>query len=226
MSAFGSILPVALLAAGLLTACNDAPSAASETVASSAAGQASAPTTAPPPSQPTLGPSDVVAEVGGRKITLAEVDQKWAETDAGEKARVAQMLYQNRRNILDQVIGDALIAEAAKAAGVAVDAYIAQDTAKRAQPATEAEIKQFFDQNAERTQGRTLDQLRPAIKEFIEAQRRLQARAQLVEDLKKKSGGVRVMLEPPRQTVEIAATDAVKGDPGAAITIVEFSDYQ
>jgi protein-disulfide isomerase len=206
----------AVLAAAVCAACADAPSAAGQAPAppSATSGQTSSP------------PGEVVAEVGGRRITLAEVDQKWQEFDAGEKARVAQMLYQNRRNMLDQLIGDVLIETAAKSAGVTSEAYLAQESTKRAAPVTEADIKQFFDQNQDRAQGRTLDQLRPAIKEFLDAQRKLQTRAQIVDDLKKKAGGVRVMLDPPRQTVEVAATDAVRGEATAPITIVEFSDYQ
>jgi hypothetical protein len=196
---FQSSFAAVLLAAALCLACGDAPSAASQPAAPATAGQTSSP------------PSEVVAEVGGRKITLAEVDQKWQEFDAGEKARVTQMLYQNRRNILEQVIGDALIEEAAKASGLTAEAYVSQESARRATAVTEADIKQFFDQNQDRAQGRTLDQLRPMIKEFLDSQRKLQTRAQIVDDLKKKSGGVRVMLDPPRQSVEVAAAYPVRG---------------
>jgi hypothetical protein len=106
------------------------------------------------------------------------------------------------------------------------EAYVAQESAKRITPVNDTEIKQFFDQNQDRAQGRSLDQLRPVIREFLDSQRKLQARAQIVEELKKKSGGVRVLLEPPRQSVDVAAADPVRGDATAPITIVEFSDYQ
>ena len=119
---------------------------------SSAAAQAPAP--------PSTDPDQVVAEVSGRKITLKEVDAKWEEFDSAERARVTQLLYQNRRNMLEQVVGDILIENAAKAANLPVDAFVSQDGAKRAAPVTEAEIVQFFENNRERAQGRTLEQLR------------------------------------------------------------------
>ena len=50
---------------------------------------------------------------------------------------------------------------------------------------TDAEVQQFFEANKERAQGRTLDQLRQPIQEFLAGQRQQQARAQLVDDLKK-----------------------------------------
>jgi len=207
----GIIRGVGLAALGALamTACTES---------SSAAGQAL-------PSPPS-SPDQVVAEVAGRQVTLKEVDAKWEEFDAAERARVTQLMYQNRRNMLDQVVGDILIENAAKAASLSVEAFVTADAAKRAVPVTEAEIGQFFEANRDRAQGRTLEQLRGQIKDFLESQRTLQARAQLVTELKAKGAGVKVMLDPPRYTVATAAIDPVRGPASAPITIVEFSDYQ
>ena len=200
---------MASLVALAVTACSESSSAAGQSLPA-------------PPSSPDL----VVAEVAGRQVTLKEVDAKWEEFDAAERARVTQLLYQNRRNMLDQVVGDILIENAAKAASLSVDAYVTQDSAKRAVPVSEPEIVQFFEANRERAQGRTLEQLRGQIKEFLAGQRTQQARAQLVEELKAKNAGVKVMLDPPRYTVATATTDPVRGVASAPVTIVEFSDYQ
>ena len=200
----------ACLAAGTagLAACADEPSAAAQAPA--------------PPSNP----DQVVAEVAGRKVTLKELDAKWEEFDAAERARITQLLYQNRRNMLEQLMGDILIENAAKAAGQSVEAFVSKDAAQRAQPVGEAEITQFYEQNKDRAQGRTLEQLRGQIKDFLDAQRKLQARAQLVEELKAKSGEVKVLLDPPRYTLKVEDHDPVRGDATAPVTLVEFSDYQ
>ena len=200
-----------VLAVGFAVGCSEHPSA-------------QAPTPAPGP--PT-NPDQVVAEIAGRSITLKELDAKWEEFDAAERARVVQALYQNRRNVLEQMVGELLIENAAKAAGQPVAAFLEQDGAKRLPPIGEKDIAQFYEQNKDRAQGRTLDQLRGEIKPFLEERRKQQARAMLVEDLKKKSGaGVKVLLDPPRYTVAVADHDAVRGDAGAPVTLVEFSDYQ
>ena len=176
-----------------------------------------------PPANPDL----VVAEVGGRTVTLKELDAKWEEFDAPERARVTQMLYQNRRNVLDQMVGDLLIESAAKAAGQTVEAFVAADAAKRMKPVSDAEVAQFYEQNKERAQGRTLDALRQQILDFLAAQRKQQTRAQLVEELKaKNAAGVKVLLEPPRYTMALAEHDPVRGDTSAPVTVVEYSDYQ
>ena len=168
----------------------------------------------------------VVAEVSGRKITLKEVDERWQANDPGERARVTQLMYQHRRNVIDQMVGDLVIEEAAKAANLAVPQYLEQQTQKRLLPVTDADILQFYAANKDRAQGRPLEELRQPIQEFLTAQRQQQARAQLVDDLTKKGSAVRVLLDPPRQDVGVADTDPVKGPAAAPITIVEYSDYQ
>jgi protein-disulfide isomerase len=180
-----------------------------------------------PAEQATAQTADaVVAEVGGRKITLKEVDDRWQASDPAERARVTQMLYQHRRNTLEQIVGDLLIEDAAKAAKLSVPQFVEQEAGKRIQPVTDTDIQQFYEANKERAQGRTFDQLRDPIRDFLADQRKQQARTQLIDDLKSKSGGVKVTLDPPRATVDVAATDPAKGPATAPITIVEFSDFQ
>ncbi len=167
----------------------------------------------------------VVAEVGGRRITLKDLDDRWQSVDPAERARVTQLLYQNRRNVLELMVGDLLIEEAAKGAGLAKDEFQKKEVAARLKPITDDDIKQFYEENKERAQGRPIDQLTAPIREYLTGQRQQQARAQLVDDLKKKSSA-RVMLDPPRQTVNVSADDPSSGPASAPITVVEFSDYQ
>jgi protein-disulfide isomerase len=196
-------------AAALSTACAEEPTASAQAQMTAAS------------------PEQVVAEVAGKPITLKDVDAKWEEFDAAERARIVQAMYQHRRNMLEVLVGDQLIENAARAAGQPVEAYLAQDAVKRLPAITEADVSQFYEQNKDRAQGRSLEQLRGEIRPYLEARRAQQARAMLVDELKSKSGGaVKVMLEPPRYTVPTLATDPVRGHPSAPITIVEFSDYQ
>ena len=204
---------VALVAA-VAIGCGNSPSAA----------QSPSPPPAPPAAAGAADP--VVAEVGGRKITLAEVDAKWQEFDAAERARLTQLLYQNRRNMLDLVVGDALIADAAKAANMSVAAYTEREIGRRLKVPSEADLRSFYEANKERAQGRSFEELRKPIEDFLASQRQGQARAQLVDELRNKAGNVRVMLEPPRVEVAIASTDPTSGPDAAPVTIVEYSDYQ
>jgi protein-disulfide isomerase len=71
-----------------------------------------------------------------------------------------------------------------------------------------------------------MEQLRQPIVDFLQGQRQGQARALLVDELRNKTTNVRVMLDPPRVQVEVAASDPVRGEATAPVTVVEFSDYQ
>ncbi|HEX6163712.1 MAG TPA: DsbA family protein [Vicinamibacterales bacterium] len=196
-------------------------------VAAALSGACAGETTSAQVPAPAANPDQVVAEVAGKPITLKEVDAKWEEFDSAERARVVQAMYQHRRNMIEVLVGDQLIANAARAAGQSVEAYVEQESAKKLPAIGEKEVAAFYEQNKERAQGRTLDQLRGEIKPFLEARRNQQARAMIVEELKAKSGNsVKVMLDPPRYTVETSNSDPVRGNPNAPITIVEFSDYQ
>ena len=172
-------------------------------------------------------PDQVVAEIGGRKITLKEVDEKWQESDPAEQGRVTQLMYQNRRNVLEEMLGDILIEEAARQAGLPVEQYLAHETAKRMKEPSDSDVQQFFEANKDRTQGRTFEQLQGPMRDYLRGQRQMQARAQLVDELRSKAGTpVRVLLEPPRKLLSVAAHDPVRGPDSAPITIIEFSDFQ
>ena len=181
--------------------------------------------TQPQPSTPQTADA-VVAEIGGRKITMKELDDRWQSMDPAERSRVTQLLYQNRRNVLDQMMGDLLIEQAAKTAGVPVQKFTEDETAKRLKPVTEADVRQFYEDNKDRAQGRPFDQLSDQIRSFLTGNRQQQARAILVDDLKKKADTTRILLEPPRIAVEISDDDPSVGPATAPVTIVEFSDYQ
>ena len=154
-------------------------------------------------------------------------------SDSDASRRYAQLMVDESKHLtrlLDNLLAYARIADTTEVYSlrpIAVDAFVEQDTAKRLPAVSETEIAQFYEQNKDRAQGRTLDDLRAQIKDFLESQRKLQARAQLVEALKASSGGaVKVMLDPPRYTVAVETHDPIRGEATAPVTLVEFSDYQ
>lgn len=171
-------------------------------------------------------PAQVVATVGDKTITLADVEARWQSDDPAERARVTQLLYQHRRQSIDQLVGDYLIEEAAKKAGVSKDAYIQDQVTKRRGEVTDAEIQKVYDENRDRVGAQSIDDLRESIRGFIARNRDAQNMAILVDELRSGGPAVRVSLEPPRTEVAIAEHDPVRGPADAPVTIVEFSEYQ
>jgi hypothetical protein len=176
-------------------------------------------------STPAPGPGEA-ARVGDRVITLQEVDEAWSRADPVEHTRATQMLYEGRKATLDAMIADMLIEQAAKAKGVAPDQFAKDETAKRITPVADAEITAFYEQNKARMQGKPLEEMRGAIRNFLEQQQQAAARASLVAELKKTAPPVRLGIDPPRRDVAVAATDPSRGPADAPVTVVEFSDYQ
>jgi len=170
--------------------------------------------------------SDVVARVGDRVVTLREVDARWRELDASEQFKAQDALYEGRRRALDVIIADTLLGRAAKARGVTVEQLLKQEIPKRISPVADADVDAFYQANQDRIQGRSIDDVRPAIVEMLQRQRRDAARASLLAGLRREGGATEIALEPPRQEMTFTSDDPVRGPRSAAVTIVEFSDYQ
>jgi protein-disulfide isomerase len=179
---------------------------------------------APPPA--TGDPTQVVATVGGKTFTLADVEARWQKDDPGERARVTQLLYQHRRQSIDQLVGDFLIDEAAKKAGVSKTQYLEDQLTKRRGAITDADIQKVYDDNRDRVGASTVSDLKESITEFITRNRDAQNVAALIEELKAAGPPVTVALDPPRTEVAVEAHDPARGPADAPITIVEFSEYQ
>jgi protein-disulfide isomerase len=171
-------------------------------------------------------PTDVVATVGSTSITLAEVDDKALQQPANNfgSVKLAAALYQARRAALDELIATTLMDAAAKAEGIGRPALIEREVTSKIRPVTDDDVAFWYQTNQSRVQGATLDQVRQPIRQFLTQERMHEIREQYVGTLKAKTT-VRVLLDPPRQTV---ATDGspVKGPSNAPVEIVEFSDFQ
>jgi len=172
------------------------------------------------------GPGDLAARIGDRSITVRELDEKWRATDAAQHAEALQALYDGRRSALENMIADMLVAEEAKKKGMSPDAYVESEISKRVKPVTDAEVVTFYQSNSNQMQGRSLEQMSPAINRYLADQQRDTARQALITELKKAGPAIRVSLDAPRMTVALTAGDPAIGPASAPVTLVEFSDFQ
>jgi protein-disulfide isomerase len=172
------------------------------------------------------GPTDVVATLGGSTITLAEVDERALKQSADTfgNSKLAQALYLARRAALDEIIGNRLIDQEARTRGVDRPTLVEQEIADKAPAPTDAEVKAWYDANASRVQGATLDQVRSPIRSLLIQQRMQASRDRFVEELKKRTA-VTIRLEPPRESVSTAGRPS-RGPADAPIVMIEFSDFQ
>ena len=178
--------------------------------------------------QPVLAqaPSDVAGRVGDVIVTMADLDEAWRKNDAASRMRMLQDLYDTRRRALDIVVGDILIEREAVAQGTSRDELLAQELPPRTLPVTEAEIESLYGQNRNAFGGRTLEQMAPEIRMFLEQQRPTQALHAYMNELRAAAGDVRIELDPPRTPVSVDDDDPAFGPAAAPIEIVEYSDFQ
>jgi hypothetical protein len=164
---------------------------------------------------------DVAAKVGGKVITLEEVDQR----GLGSNLKAYQGLYDVRKKVLDEMIGDMLIEKEAKARGVSKQRLIQSEIVAKTKAVTDEEIQSWYDANQARVRNQPLDKLRPRISSFLASERSMAARKAFVDSLKAKAS-VQIKLDPPRIPVKVAATDASMGPANAPVLLVEYSDFQ
>ncbi len=197
------ILPVAALL-GVLTACS--------------------PTSAQQARRPA--PTETVATVGATTITLADVDDKALEQPVSNfgSAKLSQALYEARRAALDEIVANTLMDAAAKAQGIDRAALIEKEITSKVAPVSDADVAAFYQANQSRLQGAPLDQVKQPIRGYLIQERAQGIRAAYVDSLKARTS-VRVMLDPPRQTIK-SPNSPSKGSANAPIELVEFSDFQ
>src|SRR6187431_3153723 len=85
-------------------------------------------------------PSDVAARIGNKSVTVKELDERWRKADAADQIETIQKLYDGRRNALESILADMLLAEAAKTRGLSQEAYEQSEISKRAKPVSDAEV--------------------------------------------------------------------------------------
>ena len=181
--------------------------------------------TAAQPARPLL-PSDVVGSVSGVSITLADIDERAMQTPAGTYGSLTllQALYEARRAALEEIIGNRLLDQEAKARGIDRATLTEREVASRVAAPTEADVNAWYQANSGRVQGASLEQVKGPIRELLVRERELAARQQYLDTLRAKTT-VTIALDPPRVKVAEGG-GAARGPKDAPIQIVEFSDFE
>lgn len=158
--------------------------------------------------------SKPVAVIGDRTITLQELALKILD----------QQEFENRKQVLDGMVNDALLEKEAGAKKVPKDTLIETEVTSKIADPTAAEVDAWYEQNKARVGNQTKEQLAPQVTAMLKGQKAGEAQRAYLAVLRQKYGA-KVMMEPPRFDVALD-DDAAKGPDKAPVTIVEFSDYQ
>lgn len=177
----------------------------------------------PDPNTPNLPPDTVLASAAGRTITAGKFEEK-----------VKPVVYRSRynlwaatMNVLELKINDLLlIAEARKRNGKPED-LLQTEISQKLQAPTEAEIRKVYDDNKAQIGGRTLEQVRGDISDYLMQRRRQELENALAQQLRT-SGKVEILYsEPAAPVLNISADDDPSHGPATApVTVVIFTDFQ
>jgi protein-disulfide isomerase len=178
---------------------------------------------------PGLDPGTKVAEVDGKAITYGDLQN---DHEVGPKLRQAEVkalteLYDQRRNLVDEMISRRLLEEEAKAKGKTLEQWFQSDYMNSVPEPSDADAKAFYEEHkAQVPQGQSFDELKPRIKQAVRQQKLREGMGKMLDDLKAKHH-VQVALEAPElPRVDVEAKGPARGPANAPVTIVEFSDFQ
>jgi protein-disulfide isomerase len=164
----------------------------------------------------------VFATVNGRNITSADIEDALRPLVAS----VQEQVYNLRRQSVDLKINDLLLEQEAQKKGVTARALLETEVASKVPPVTEAQAQEFYNQNKARING-DFAQLKPQIIQYLQDEAQGKASNAFAERLRA-AATIQNFLNAPEAPVYQIATDdqPSKGNPAAAVTLVEFTDYQ
>ena len=161
--------------------------------------------------------TDVVAEVGGVKLTRADLQQG----EASQLLQARYQYYQAESKALDDLIDKKLLEQKANSENITVDQLLERDIKSQIQDPTEDQMKVYYegletDQPYEAVRGKILEKIRQV--------RTDRARTAYLKALRAQSE-VHIVLSGPTANVNVGNANWA-GPKDAPVLVVEFADYE
>jgi protein-disulfide isomerase len=165
---------------------------------------------------------EVLATVGGEEIKVSDLGTR----AVSQLEQLEGSYLRNRSQIiesaLEEVVRDRMLQAEARKQGKTAEELIAAEAGGF--DITEVEISTWYTENRARMGGRSLDQVRDQIADFLRNERRTQAAKNLEERLTREMN-VAVNFQPYRLAFNNEGAPSL-GRRGAPVEVVEFSDFQ
>ena len=163
----------------------------------------------------------VLAVVNGRSITQREVD----DAIISRLFPLEQQMYALRKAALDNLISRTVLEVEAKKRGLSIEEFRTQLTEGKVE-VSKSQVEQIYSENASAFAAMSTDEAKERVRLDLESQARMQNYREALTKLRE-IANIELRLEEPRLPISTKGDAASsKGRPDAAITIVEFSDFQ
>jgi protein-disulfide isomerase len=166
-------------------------------------------------------PETVVATVNGTEIRLKQVD----ETVLSAISPLQQQLYAIRKVALDNLITARLLEAEARSQGVSIE-ELRERLTRGDISVSRSQVEEAYAQNASFFASMSPDEARERLRLDLENQTRMRHYRAGVEELRRKWSVVVKLPAPSVPASELDDGSPVKGPVKAAVTIVEFSDFE
>lgn len=171
---------------------------------------------------PNLAPGTVLASVNGQPVRVDAINERMKSY----VYKLEMRIYNLRKQILDRRINDLLIVAEANRRKVGPEEIVRTEISEKITPPTEAEIAKFYAENKERING-DLAGTRTSISTYLQTQQQEKLEKELADRLRAGAKLQLLLKEPAPPALIIAiGNGAVRGDPNAAVTVIEFTDFQ
>lgn len=160
---------------------------------------------------------EIVAEIGGKKITRADFEQK----EAARLLTARYKLYTTERQALDEFVDDELLKQQADREHLSVEELLNRHIKLNVVEPTEDQLRLYYEA-AQLDQ--PYDAVRQQLLESLRQIRETNAKKAYLQTLRQQDSA-RIMLAPPRVDVQLGDAP-VRGDRNAPVMLIEFADYQ
>ena len=171
---------------------------------------------------PNLASGTVLAAVNGTPIRIEAINERM-------KAYVYKMemrIYAAQKQVLDRRINDLLIVAEANRRKIGPEEIVRSEITDKIKPPTEAEIARFYEDNKARITG-DLASARADIANYLQQQQQDNLERALADKLRASAKFQMLLKEPEPRVMNVnAANGPSRGDAKAAVTIIEFTDFQ
>ena len=164
----------------------------------------------------------LLATVNDKQITMGDIETSLRPLIFN----VQQEVYALRKQDLELKINDTLLSQEAQKKGVTTRALLDTEVTAKVARVTDAEAQTFYNENKERISGE-FAQLKPQVIQYLQERKEQEATIAYAEQLRR-AATTQINLTAPESPAFSIATDdqPVKGNQKAAVTIVEFTDFE